>query len=127
MRYYSTQRPVTPGSYPKNGAIYIENYSQPNFFHEINRAAWGFIDYDRELTAEEAAQWELTPDGMKTWYGVVSTFDNRGRVTAAVTRIVQAVERPEREYKSTIRKDIYLDWFDTREEADHFVAESKKA
>lgn len=75
----------------------------------------------------EAKQCEVKPDGMKTWYGVVSTFDNRGRVTAAVTRIVQAVERPEREYKSTIRKDIYLDWFDTREEADHFVAESKKA
>lgn len=127
MRYYSTQRPVTPGSYPTEGATYIENYSQPNFFHEINGTAWGFIDYDRELSAKEAARWELTPEGMKTWYGVVSTFYDNGRVTAAVTRTVRAVERPEQQFKSTSRRDIYLDWFDSREEADHFAAEAKRA
>lgn len=127
MRYYSTQRPVTPGSYPKDGATYIENYSQPNFFHEIGMAAWGFIDYDRELTAEEAAQWELTPEGMKTWWGVVTTFDNNGRVTAAVTRTVRATEKPERSFTETKRKDIYLDWFDSQEEAEEFVAEAKRA
>lgn len=127
MRYYSTQRPVTPGSYPKDGAVCIENYGQPKFIDEIGRTAWGFIDYDRELTAEEAGRCELTPDGMRTWYGVVSTFHDNGRVTAAVTRTVQATQKPERSFTSAKRRDIYLDWFDSKQEADRFVAEAKKA
>jgi len=127
MRYYSTQRPVAPGSYPKDGAVSIENYEQPEFIHEISRTAWGFIDYDRELQAEEAERWELTPEGVKTWYGVVSTFYDNGRVTAAVTRTVQAAQKPERSFTSAKRRDIYLDWFDSKQEADHFVAEAKRA
>lgn len=127
MRYYSTQRPVTPGSYPKDGAVHIENYSQPKLIDEIGRTAWGFIDYDRELTAEEAERWELTPDGMRTWYGVVSTFYDNGRVTAAITRTVQAAQKPERNFTSAKRRDIYLDWFGSQQEADHFVAEAKRA
>lgn len=127
MRYYSTQRPVTLGSYPKDGAVHIENYSQPKLIDEIGRTAWGFIDYDRELTAEEAERWELTPDGMRTWYGVVSTFYDNGRVTAAITRTVQAAQKPERNFTSAKRRDIYLDWFGSQQEADHFVAEAKRA
>lgn len=30
MRYYSTQRPITPGSYPKENVISIENFDDKN-------------------------------------------------------------------------------------------------
>lgn len=47
-RYYSTQRPVSPGTYPKpqgNEVLAIENYSSPSYITEIGRKAWGYIEY----------------------------------------------------------------------------------
>jgi len=113
MRYYSTQCPVIPGNYPKEGVVCI--CDQPNFYSEIGRSAWGFIDYDRELT----------PEGMRIWYGVVSSFYDTGRVAAAVTITAQAMQKPERRFISAKHKDVYLDWFDSKREAKQFAAEAE--
>ena len=40
MKYYSTQRPVTPGSYPTAGAVSIENYPDKRYCEDIDREAW---------------------------------------------------------------------------------------
>lgn len=46
MRYYSTQRPVMPGSYPnRDGVEKIHNFDTKTFCEEIGREAWGYIDY----------------------------------------------------------------------------------
>lgn len=54
---------------------------------------------------------------MKTWYCVTSSFDDRGRVVAAITASKEAETCPESTYTSTSRKDIYNDWFGSTEEA----------
>lgn len=44
MRYFSTQRPLGPGCFPKvqgNEVMEIENYDRKMFREEIGRAAWG--------------------------------------------------------------------------------------
>ena len=64
---------------------------------------------------------------MKTFYCVTSTFDNRGRATAAITASVQAEAKPENTFKSTSRKDIYNDWFDSMDKAMLFVKGTKEA
>lgn len=64
---------------------------------------------------------------MKTWYCVTSSFDDKGRVTAAVTATREAEEKPESTYTSTARKDIYNDWFESMEEAQNHVKEAKQA
>lgn len=64
---------------------------------------------------------------MKTWYCVTSSFDDKGRVTAAVTATQEAESKPENTFTSTARKDIYCDWFGTLKEAQDFVKEAKKA
>ncbi len=64
---------------------------------------------------------------MKTWYCVTSSFDDRGRVTAAITGTVEAEEKPEQGYKSTRTKDIYTDYFSSRKEAAAYVEEAKRA
>lgn len=64
---------------------------------------------------------------MKTYYCVTSTFDDKGRVTAAITSAFDAKQKPENTYTSTRRKDIYNDWFDTREDAERHVEEAKRA
>jgi hypothetical protein len=53
----------------------------------------------------------------KTWYCVTSSFDDKGRVTAAITATKEASQQPESGYKSMSQKDIYTDWFASLEEA----------
>ena len=64
---------------------------------------------------------------MKTWYCATSSFDDRGRVTAAITMTKEAEEQPESTFTETKRKDIYSDWFGSHEEAEEFVKQAKRA
>lgn len=128
MRYYSTQRPFGPGTFPrKDGRETVTNYDGPTFCEEIGREAWGHIEYPEALTEEEAKEYELTPAGRKLYYCVTSSFDDRGRVVAAITNVVEAAQKPENSSMSTKRKDIYSDWFDDPEAAKKFVEEAKRA
>lgn len=128
MRYYSTQRPVTPGSYPSSYAVEeIANFDRKTYCKEIGREAWGYIDFAAPLPEGEAQKWELVQAGLRTFWCVTSSFDDRGRVTAAITRVVEATEKPENSSKSTARKDIYNDWFDSREAALEHIEEAKRA
>ena len=52
MRYYSTQRPIMPGSYPKpagNPVVEIRNFDARVFCGEIGREVWGYIEYEQAL------------------------------------------------------------------------------
>lgn len=64
---------------------------------------------------------------MKTYYCATTSFDDRGRVTAALTNIIEAEEKPENEFRETHRKDIYIDWFESEEEANAFIEQAKSA
>ena len=128
MRYYSTQRPVSPGSFPKaEAAEKIHNFDNKILCEEIGLEAWGYIEYREPLTKEEAEAYELTLGGMKTFWCVTTSVDDRGVVKAAITSTVEAVCQPESSSKSTSRKDIYNDWFDSREEAEKYVEEAERA
>lgn len=64
---------------------------------------------------------------MKTWYCVTSSVDNKGRMTAAITETVEAATCPPSTCLFTRRKDIYKDWFDSRDDAEAFVKEARSA
>lgn len=52
MRYYSTQRPVGPGTFPKlpeNKVLEVHNFDAKTFCEEIGREAWGYIVLSRLL------------------------------------------------------------------------------
>lgn len=59
--YFSTLRPVGPGTFPKEGMIEFENYNSRLYVPAINRAAWGVLYYNRELTREEMENYDLVP------------------------------------------------------------------
>lgn len=86
-------------------------------------------DYDElDIRAkEEADAYELTPGGMKPYWCVTTSVDNRGRVVANITNTTEAVYKPENSFTSTSRRDIYNDWFDSREAAENHVMEARKA
>lgn len=128
MRYYSTQRPVIPGSYPKrNLVVEVNNFDEKTYCEEIGGEAWGYIDYSEPLTKEDADAYELIQAGLHTYYSVTTSFDNRGRVQASITSTIQAAVKPEQTYRSTSRKDIYVDWFESREAAEKFAKEAREA
>ena len=60
MRYYLTQRPPTPGTFPGRPNR-IEGYDQRTYVKEIGREAWGWIEYPEPLEEGQAEDYELTP------------------------------------------------------------------
>ncbi len=69
MKYYSTQRPVMPGSYPKSQKVLdIRNFGNKQYVESVGRDAWGWIEYEQPLTEKEAADYELMPE--QSWYEV---------------------------------------------------------
>lgn len=59
-RYYSLLRPVGPGTYPKTSEVKnIVNFDDRTFIDDINRYAWGYIEYDKELSWDEAKNYDL--------------------------------------------------------------------
>lgn len=60
---------------------------------------------------------------MKEYYGVVNTYDDKGKVNSSIIS-QRAEHKPENSFKETRKADIYIDWFDTYDEAEEFQAES---
>lgn len=66
VRYYSTQRPMAPGSFPKpegNPIERIVNFPARTYVDVIWKQAYGFIDYEKPLSDHEAEAYELTEGG----------------------------------------------------------------
>lgn len=126
MRYYSTQRPIIPGCCPRRNEVSeIHNFDEKTFCEKIGMEAWGYIDYNSELSEEEAAEYELVPEGLKTFWAVTTSFYDDGRVTAYVTSKTQAAVKPENVSISRKRKDVYVDWFESYKEAQEFVKDAR--
>lgn len=59
-RYYSLLRPVGPGTYPHSSEVKnIVNFDERTFIDDINRYAWGYIEYEKELSWDEAKKYDL--------------------------------------------------------------------
>ena len=130
MKYFSIERPVAPGTYPKpkdNPVTETWNFNGPVFCEQIGREAWGYVVYEKPLSEDEVCAYDLMPEGRKTWYCVVSSFDDRGRVTANITASKLADEKPESSFTSTSRKDVYADWYDSYEAAEKAVQDARNA
>lgn len=60
MRYYSTQRPLGPGTFPKqDGSETVTNFDGKIYCEEIGRDAWGFVEYKTPISEEAARSYEL--------------------------------------------------------------------
>lgn len=64
---------------------------------------------------------------MNTYYCVTSSFYDSGRVTAAITSMRQSDSKPDSEYHSTSRADVYIDWYESRQEAEQAIIDARNA
>ena len=60
-KYYSTQRPVDIGTFPKteNGPLYLVNFDKRESVEQGLFLAWGYLVYDAPLTEKQIADYEL--------------------------------------------------------------------
>lgn len=68
-RYYSTQRPVDIGTYPKppdNLPLAIENYDGRIYVERGAYQAWGHLTYAVPLTERQMSDYELRPSRENT-------------------------------------------------------------
>lgn len=128
MKYYSVARPIMPGSYPNTARVVeVKNFDEPTFCLELGQKVWGVIEFEKEIPAEDATAYELIADKKKQFWAVTTSVDDNGNVAAAITDIVWAVVKPENSYLSTKRKDIYVDYFESHEEAKQHVKDAQDA
>lgn len=62
MKYYSTQCPVAPGTFPKpegNRVLEIVNFGERQYCSEAGRDCWGYIEYKSPLTEKQVVDYEL--------------------------------------------------------------------
>lgn len=66
-RYYSTQRPLAQGTFPKkDGRETIVNFMSNQgkvYCEEVDCYAWGYIEYPEPLSKKEADDYELVEGG----------------------------------------------------------------
>lgn len=60
-RYYSTQRPISPGTYPngENKPVSIENFDECQAVENGQLQAWGYLEYNEPLSQKEMNDYEL--------------------------------------------------------------------
>lgn len=61
-RYFSTQRPIAPGTFPKpidNPILNIKDFETRSYVGKIGREAWGYLEYEKPLTDEQIEAYEL--------------------------------------------------------------------
>lgn len=128
IRYYSTQRPVLPGGFPEKDKVErIQNFDHKTFCVEIGDEAWGFIEYTNLLEKEQVDAYELTLAGRKTYWCVTTSVYDDGRAIAAITNCIRSEKKPENQFKELKHRDVYNDWFESKEEADQFVEDARNA
>lgn len=72
-RYYLTQRPAMPGSFPRPMHNYpkeVHNFDKRTFCEEIGREAWAYLDYFAPLPEETVRIYEMVKGGVHNDKGV---------------------------------------------------------
>ena len=96
-KYYSTQRPIDIGAFPKfgNEPIGIENFSKRQFVEDWTCRAWGALTYGTPLTQKQIDDYELlaapgNPDHMglaqgqlKAQIGTIGMWEQRNQIANA--------------------------------------------
>jgi len=70
-RYYLTQRGPGPGALPRSGTNLItgvEDFGNRIYVEEINRRAWGYVEYEKPLAIKEINDYELVEQQCKGCY-----------------------------------------------------------
>ena len=118
MKYYSIRRPILPGGYPEKELVEkIVNFYTRIYCQEIDGLAWGYVEYTKELTSDQADAYELVLEGKRKYWCVTTVYDAHGRITTKIIKETEAFRRPLNLFKRIKKKKLRREWFDSLEEA----------
>lgn len=124
MRYYSTQRPVAPGTFPQpqgNEVVDIHNYDSKTYCEKLGWDVLGHITYEQPLAPGEAEKWELTPDA-GLWFPVtVSSRKHGGGLRVTSGRPIRAEQRPADTMGDTKKVQFKTRYFSSWREAQRIM------
>lgn len=72
-RYYLTQRPAMPGSFPRPMHNYpkeVHNFDKRTFCEEIGREAWAYVEYEKPVSEFLLRNFEMAEGGNHNDKGV---------------------------------------------------------
>ena len=134
MRYYSTQRPITPGSIPEprggNQIIAVVNFDEPQEIEGKGRV-YGIVTYLMPLTTEQWMGAELIPESYRQFFGAV-LHEIPGRPetrTGGINKVVVAESRPDARTQLSERTGRLTRqrWFTSMKEAADFLMTGEEA
>ena len=62
FRYYLTQRPPMPGTFPKNAANVV-SFDDRKEIRNLAKKTWGYVEYDTPLDLQQMREYELREAG----------------------------------------------------------------
>ena len=126
--YYQTRRPIDIGTFPSNAKVVeVENFEEKKYCPEIEGEAWGRFTTTEPIIDEDVEAYELTSADAITWFGVLTVIYDDGRTLARIVNTEKSVREPEGSLRSCRDKDIYTDWFKSREDAESYIRETETA
>lgn len=130
MKYYSTERPLTPGAFPNNSQqpCNIVNFDNKRYCEEVGREAWGYIEYEKPLPQTVAKHYDLVQEGVFTWHSVTATYFEDGKLrTIKHSGTEESVDKPkEHNVKFGKGRRIEVMWFKTYAEAEDYYNKIKE-
>ena len=63
-RYYMLFRPPMPGAIPK-GACEVVDFPDKRYCPEVDRTAWGYVEYEQPLSPQEVVRYEMAVAGSR--------------------------------------------------------------
>lgn len=111
-RYYSTQRPISMGTYPTKDHsenIFIENYDVKTYVESIGREAWGELRYNTPLSAKELSDYELVADP-----SIKLTLEERIQGDELLAEDITNIKGVDRQYNAGTRETTYTFECDVR-------------
>lgn len=64
---------------------------------------------------------------MKKYYAVCSSYYDDGKIIANLVDVIETEEKPKDIYKETKDFDVYINWFESHDEAMNYIEECRTA
>lgn len=125
MKYYSRLRPLVPGTYPEGRIKEIKNYDEKRYIDEIGYAAWGYVDYDGEISDNEARRYDLISEEYHMYYCVLSCIYEDGQSKSVLREQKILKKKPIDEYYERKNCRLLINWFGDYSKVEACIKEKK--
>lgn len=109
-KYYSIHRPVSIGTYPKQGLVSFENYDNQKQVDGIGRTAWAELIYNRALTENEIKEYEFMKEPEQKQEKEALSAHGEDKTKSKQDLLIEQLHEG---IQSMMNSEQYRNWLDT--------------